>query len=146
MSRPLTMLGGLAPWLPTAEPWQPTDDGAHKAAHPTFPGMLPGLRREVDADRESGIRVVSPRESSPRDQYTAKTLALVDGLLARCAARHGVTPEAARSRRTAPAVAARHEWIRVLRDTWALSASETARLVGVDHTTVLYALGRRGAR
>ena len=117
MSRPLTMLGGLAPWLPTAEPWQPTDD-----------------------------RVVSPRESSPRDQYTAKTLALVDGLLARCAARHGVTPEAARSRRTAPAVAARHEWIRVLRDTWALSASETARLVGVDHTTVLYALGRRGAR
>ena len=121
MSRALALLGGLAPWLPTA-----------------------GLRREVDADRESGIRVVPPREPSPRDQYSPATLALVDGLLARCAARHGVTPEAARSRRTAPALAARYEWIRVLRDTWALSASETARMVGMDHASVLYALGRRG--
>lgn len=86
------------------------------------------------------------RGRSARTQYTAKTLALVDGLLAQCAARHGVTPEAARSRRTAPALAARYEWIRVLRDTWALSASETARMVGMDHASVLYALGRRGPR
>ena len=59
------------------------------------------------------------------------------------AARHGVTPEAARRRRIPPAVAARHEWIRLLRDTWALTPSETARMVGMDYATVQYALGWR---
>ena len=93
-----------------------------------------------------GGRAPRPAPTPRTSQYSAETLALVDGLLARCAARHGVTPEAARTRRTAPAVAARYEWIRVLRDSWALSASETARLVDVDHTTVLYALGRRGPK
>ena len=113
--------------------------------------LLGGLardRRQPDAPMAARIVVVQRKAAkvSERGTYSAETLALVDGLLARCAARHGVTPEAARSRRTAPALAARYEWIRVLRDTWALSASETARLVGVDHTTVLYALGRRGSR
>ena len=111
--------------------------------------LLGGLardRRQPDAPMAARLVVVGrkAKKVDERGTYSADTMALVDGLLASCAARHGVTPEAARSRRTAPAVAARHEWIRVLRDTWALSASETARLVGVDHTTVLYALGRRG--
>lgn len=110
--------------------------------------LLGGLardRRQPDAPMAARLAVQrKAAKVSERGTYSAETLALVDGLLAQCAARHGVTPEAARSRRTAPALAARYEWIRVLRDTWALSASETARLVGVDHTTVLYALGRRG--
>lgn len=107
--------------------------------------MPPPRLRRAHPRRTMTVRDQAPAVRYPaRDQYSPATLALVDGLLARCAARHGVTPEAARSRRTAPALAARYEWIRVLRDTWALSASETARLVGVDHTTVLYALGRRG--
>ena len=113
--------------------------------------LLGGLardRRQPVAPMAARLVVVQRKAAkvSERGTYSAETLALVDGLLAQCAARHGVTPEAARSRRTAPALAARYEWIRVLRDTWALSASETARMVGVDHTTVLYALGRRGPR
>ena len=113
--------------------------------------LLGGLvrdRRQPDAPMAARLVVVGRKAAkvSERGQYSAETLALVDGLLASCAARHGVTPEAARSRRTAPAVAARHEWIRVLRDSWALSASETARMVGMDHASVLYALGRRGPR
>lgn len=92
------------------------------------------------------LAMLGGRMAPEPSQYTTETMALVDGLLARCAARHGVTPETARTRRTAPAVAARHEWIRLLRDSWALSASETARMVGMDHASVLYALGRRGPR
>ena len=82
--------------------------------------LLGGLardRRQPDAPMAARLVVVGRKAAkvSERGQYSAETLALVDGLLASCAARHGVTPEAARSRRTAPAVAARHEWIRVLR-------------------------------
>jgi chromosomal replication initiation ATPase DnaA len=92
------------------------------------------------------LAMLGGRMAPEPSQYTTETMALVEGLLARCAARHGVTPETARTRRTAPALAARHEWIRLLRDSWALTASETGRLCGVDHTTVLYACGRRGPR
>lgn len=82
-----------------------------------------------------------------RKHYTAEALALVDGLLVSVAARHGVTLLAARSRRIPAAVAARHEWLRLLRDTLALPVSEVARLTGVDYASVQYALGwRRGAR
>lgn len=44
--------------------------------------------------------------------------------------------------RARPAVAARHAWLRVVRDSWALSAAATGRLCGVDHTTVLAAVRR----
>lgn len=82
-----------------------------------------------------------------RANHTPEVLALVDGLLASCAARHGVTFLAARSRRIPAATAARHEWLRLLRDTLALTVSEVARLTGVDYASVQYALGwRRGAR
>lgn len=110
--------------------------------------LLGGLardRRQPDAPMAARLVVVGrkAKKVSERGQYAAETLALVDGLLAKCAARHGVTPEAARRRRIPPAVAARHEWIRLLRDTWALTPSETARMVGMDYATVQYALGWR---
>jgi chromosomal replication initiation ATPase DnaA len=39
---------------------------------------------------------------------------------------------------------ARHEWWRLVRDTWDLSYPQTGRLVGgVDHTTILNALRER---
>jgi hypothetical protein len=58
---------------------------------------------------------------------------------ARIAARCGLTPEAVQTSNAPAAVAARYEWLRVVRDTWALSASATGRLCGVDHSTVLQA-------
>lgn len=110
--------------------------------------LLGGLardRRQPDAPMAARLVVVGRKAAkvSERGQYSAETLSLVDGLLVQCAARHGVTPEAARRRRIPPAVAARHEWIRLLRDSWGLSVSETARMVGMDYATVQYALGWR---
>lgn len=60
-------------------------------------------------------------------------------VLASCAAREGITPEAARRMHTPEATRARRAWLRLVRDSWALSASATARLCGVDHTSVLLA-------
>ena len=61
------------------------------------------------------------------------------------AARHGVTVAAILSgERFRDAKRARHEWWRLVRDTWDLSYSETGRLVGgVDHTTIMSALRAR---
>lgn len=60
-------------------------------------------------------------------------------VLASCAAREGITPEAARRLHTPSAVRARRDWIRLVRASWDLSASATARLCGVDHASVLVA-------
>lgn len=102
----------------------------------------------VDGQARPRARRTMPEHIAVADQrrlrhYTAEALALVDGLLASVAARHGVTLLAARSRRIPAAVAARHEWLRLLRDTLALPVSEVARLTGVDYASVQYALGWR---
>jgi hypothetical protein len=61
------------------------------------------------------------------------------------AARYGVTVDAILSgERFRDTLRARHEWWRLVRDTWNLSYPETGRLVGgVDHTTILSALRAR---
>ena len=74
--------------------------------------------------------------------FTPRARALARRLLESSARRHGVTFEAARGSRIRAAVAARAEWFRVVRDTWALSISDTARLCGADRTTVIHALRR----
>jgi hypothetical protein len=61
------------------------------------------------------------------------------------AARYGVTVDAILSGERFPnTVRARHEWWRLVKDTWDLSYPETARLVGgVDHTSIMRALRAR---
>ena len=83
---------------------------------------------------------------SPAPRWAASQIALVDAVLASTARRHGLEPETVRRARTGPAVRARSEWLVLVRDTWALSASDTGRLCGVDHTTVLAACRRRSSR
>ena len=63
------------------------------------------------------------------------------------AARYGVTVDAILSgERFRDTVRARHEWWRLVRDTWDLSYPETGRLVGgVDHTSIMSALREREA-
>ena len=113
--------------------------------------LLGGLardRRQPDAPMAARlvVHVAKAKKVDERGTYSADTMALVDGLLAKCAARHGVTYEAARGRRLARCVAARNEWLRLLKDTWALSISETARMAGMDYTSVRHALGIRKGR
>jgi hypothetical protein len=61
------------------------------------------------------------------------------------AAHYGVSVDAILSgERFRDAVRARHEWWRLVHDTWDLSYPETGRLVGgVDHTTIMSALRAR---
>ena len=72
-------------------------------------------------------------------EFSVGAREIVARVRARIAERHGLTPEAVLSSHAPPAVAARHEWLRVVRDSWDLSASATGRLCGVNHTTVLLA-------
>lgn len=74
--------------------------------------------------------------------FTPRARALALSVLESSARRHGVTVAAARSSRVGAAVAARAEWFRVVRDSWALSISDTARICGADRTTVIHALRR----
>lgn len=80
---------------------------------------------------------------SPASEFSATAHELVARVRARIAERRGLTSEAVQTSNARPAVAARHEWLRVVRDSWDLSAAATGRLCGVDHTTVLQA--SRGA-
>jgi hypothetical protein len=61
------------------------------------------------------------------------------------AARYGVSVDAMLSgERFRDTVRARHEWWRLVKDTWDLSYPETGRLVdGVDHTSIMSALRAR---
>lgn len=61
-------------------------------------------------------------------------------LLESVAERHGVATMDARHGRKPEELRARREWIRLVQDSWGLSISETARLLGVDRCAV------RGAR
>jgi chromosomal replication initiation ATPase DnaA len=78
--------------------------------------------------------------------YFAEQTRLVDRVLERVAKSHGLLASVVRSSNEPNAVAARHEWIVLVQDSWALSSVQTARLCGVDHTTVLYAQKRRAAK
>ena len=65
----------------------------------------------------------------------------VERLLVTVSVRHGLSPAEVRGRcRKSRVVAARHEWWRLVVDSWGLSWAEAARLFGVDHTTVMCAL------
>lgn len=79
----------------------------------------------------------------PASEFSATAHELVARVRARIAERRGLTSEAVRSSRSRAAVEARREWLRVVRDSWYLSAAATGRLCGVNHTTVL--LASRGA-
>lgn len=89
-----------------------------------------------------GVAQLELLAGRPAPRWAASQIALVDQVLASTARRHGLEPETVRRANTGPAVRARHEWLVLVRDTWALSASDTARLCGVNHTTVLAALRR----
>lgn len=88
---------------------------------------------------------VEPRDDAKRRRsgFSASTHRLVEELLGSVAARHGLAPDAVRRARTPQATQARYEWIVLLQDSWALTASDTGRLCGVDHGTVLLAQKRR---
>ena len=88
------------------------------------------------------------RATKPRSDAPAWTLSIprVVRLVAESVgARYGVTVDAILSGERFPnTVRARHEWWRLVRDTWDLSYPETGRLVGgVDHTTIMSALRER---
>jgi SH3-like domain-containing protein len=95
-----------------------------------------------------------PAQSNPRRATTLRSDApawilpiprVVRLVAESVAARYGVTVDAILSGERFPnTVRARHEWWRLVRDTWDLSYPETGRLVGgVDHTTILSALRER---
>lgn len=78
--------------------------------------------------------------------YYAEQTKIVNRVLEQVAKAHGLLSWVVRTSREPNAVAARHEWIVLVQDSWALSSVQTARLCGVDHTTVLYAQKRRAAK
>jgi len=89
------------------------------------------------------------RATQPRSDAPAWTLPIphvVRAVAESVAARYGVTVDAMLSgERFRDTLRARHEWWRLVKDTWDLSYPETGRLVGgVDHTSILSALRARG--
>lgn len=79
------------------------------------------------------------RSAPPRPGWSAAAVAIAERVLVGVAARHGLDVVTARRSNTPTAVTARREWLRLVRDTWALSNVETGRLCGVDATSVLLA-------
>ena len=78
-------------------------------------------------------------QQPPASEFDDRSRELALKVRARIAERSGLTAEAVLRSNARPAVAARHAWLRAVRDTWDLSAAATGRLCGVDHTTVLAA-------
>ena len=91
-------------------------------------------------------RATKPRYDAPA--WTLPIPRVVRLVAESVAARYGVTVDAILSgERFRDTLRARHEWWRLVRDTWDLSYPETGRLVGgVDHTTILSALREREVR
>jgi hypothetical protein len=85
-------------------------------------------------------RATQPRSNAPA--WTLPIPRVVRAVAESVAARYGITLEAILSgERFRHTVRARHEWWRLVKDTWDLSYPETGRLVGgVDHTTIMSAL------
>jgi hypothetical protein len=88
-------------------------------------------------------RATKPRSDAPA--WTRPIPRVVRHVAESVGARYGVTVDAILSGERFPnTVRARHEWWRLVRDTWDLSYPETGRLVGgVDHTSILSALRAR---
>lgn len=77
----------------------------------------------------------------PTEVRPKHMLAPVEAVLVSVSRKHGVSAiDVANGVREKAVVVARHEWIRLVKDSWNLSLSATARLVGFDHTTVIYAV------
>ncbi len=80
----------------------------------------------------------SPPPTPPRVRHVLAPC--VEAVLISVCSRHGADPIAVANGSRVPGdVRARREWIRLVQNTWALSSPETARLLNVDHTTVLLA-------
>lgn len=87
-----------------------------------------------------GLKMLAGRRPPrPRPSWSPAAVAIADRVLAGVAARYGLDVVTARRSNTPTAVTARREWLRLVRDTWALSNVETGRLCGVDATSVLLA-------
>ena len=88
-------------------------------------------------------RAAKPRSDAPA--WTLPIPPVVRAVAESVAARYGVSVDAMLSgERFRDTVRARHEWWRLVKDTWDLSYPETGRLVGgVDHTTIMSALRER---
>jgi hypothetical protein len=89
-----------------------------------------------------------PRRAAKRGSHPAWTLPIprvVRAVAESVGARYGVSVDAMLSgERFRDTVRARHEWWRLVKDTWDLSYPETGRLVdGVDHTSIMSALRAR---
>jgi hypothetical protein len=94
------------------------------------------------------VRTPSPgAEPLAGPPWTQPIPRVVRAVLKSVAERYGVTVDAVLSGERFPnTVRARHEWWRLVKDTWNLSYPETARLVGgVDHTSIMSALRAREA-
>jgi hypothetical protein len=109
-----------------AAPCPPAASRASKSRAPTEPAAKP--RRALKPPCDAG--------------WTLPIEPVVRAVAESVAARHGVSVEAMiRGERFRRTVRARHEWWRLVKDTWDLSYPETGRVVGgVDHTSIMYAL------
>jgi Bacterial dnaA protein helix-turn-helix len=107
------------------EPPTASVDTAPKATSAPVDSTATRVRRRPDAERR--LAQIPP---------------VVRAVAEKVAFRYGISLHAiVGDERVRNTVRARHEWWRLVRDTWDLSLSETARLVGgVDHTTVMSAL------
>jgi Bacterial dnaA protein helix-turn-helix len=105
---------------------------------------------EVTYARNADGNLVKVRPAVPRrrsgPQWTGPIPRVVRAVAKSVADRYGITVDAMLSgERVAHTVRARHEWWRLVKDTWDLSYPETGRLVGgVDHTTIMTALRKQG--
>jgi hypothetical protein len=101
--------------------------------------------RDGTKKRCNEAEAAKPRHAAKRRSGPAWTLPIprvVRAVAESVAARYGVSVDAMLSgERFRDTVRARHEWWRLVKDTWDLSYPETGRLVGgVDHTTIMSAL------
>jgi|HubBroStandDraft_1064217.scaffolds.fasta_scaffold288780_1 hypothetical protein len=109
--------------------------------------LHPSSRAEGDKVLKSGAEPVHSKATRGRQgvdavERIARIPLVVRSVAVKIAFRYGITLRAlVGNERVRHTVRARHEWWRLVRDTWDLSYPETARLVGgVHHTTVMAAL------
>jgi hypothetical protein len=138
---------GRSPALAGRSPWRTTERSEVKPKAQS-PDMAATTKPSAEPPRANSRRAIKPRSDAPA--WTLPIPRVVRRVAESVGARYGVTVGAILSGERFPnTVRARHEWWRLVRDTWDLSYPETGRLVGgVDHTTILSALRERevGAR
>jgi hypothetical protein len=129
------------------------DGNLVKVRRPAIPSpqTVPAASKARGAKKPcSEAGAAKPRRAAKRLYDPAWTLPIphvVRAVAESVAARYGVTVDAMLSgERFRDTVRARHEWWRLVKDTWDLSYPETGRLVGgVDHTSIMSALRARVA-